>query len=95
MPKKTYPAPAAYSEEEYRHIPMATVTSTQVHAIGYDPCTKTLAVTFTRGTGAIYHYPQVEPQVYADFMAAESKGNFFGKHIKSLPFAKFQARAIA
>jgi len=88
---KTFAEPAAYSEAEYVPITMQPVTSNQVAAIGYDPATKTLAVTFTRGAGAIYHYPNVEPEVHAEFLAAESIGSFFGKHIKSLPFEKFQA----
>lgn len=94
MPK-TYIAPAAFSDEECVPIPMTPVTSQQVAAIGYDAERRTLAVTFARGIGSIYHYPEVEPQVYADFMAAESKGNFFGKHVKSLPFLKFPAREVA
>jgi hypothetical protein len=67
------------------------VESSQVAAVGYDEATKTLAVTFTRGTGAIYHYLNVEPQLHRDFMAAESIGSFFGKHIKPLAFKKYPA----
>jgi KTSC domain len=85
-----FTAPAAYSEKEYRHIEMVPVKSHQIAAIGYDAATKTLAVTFTRGTGAIYHYPNVEPKVHADFIDAESIGKYFGQHIKSLPFQKFK-----
>lgn len=86
-----YQAPAAFAEKDYRHIPMTPVESNQVKAIGYDAASKTLAVTFTRGPGHIYHYPNVEPKVHADFMAAESKGNFFGQHIKPLGFDKYPA----
>lgn len=70
---------------------MTPVKSNQVAAIGYRAADKTLAVTFTRGPGHIYHYPGVDPNVHADFLAAESIGTFFGKHIKALPFKKFQA----
>jgi hypothetical protein len=73
-------------------IPLTPVKSNQVAAIGYDPVTKTLAVTFTSGT-AVYHYPNVEPKVHADFMAAESIGRFFGAHIKALPFTKYMPPA--
>ena len=83
--------PAAFSDEPYTPIPMAPVTSNQVGAIGYDAASKTLAVTFTRGPGHIYHYPNVEPEVHAKFVAAESIGTFFGQHIKPLPFKKFPA----
>lgn len=83
-------APAPYCDDAYTAIPMKPVESNQVKAIGYDEATKTLAVTFTRGAGAIYHYPDVEPELYAEFIGAESIGTFFGKHIKSLPFKKFK-----
>lgn len=35
----------------------------------------------------------VTPQVHADFVAAESKGKFFGQHIQPLPFDKFPSLA--
>lgn len=92
---KTFTEPKPYSEDEYVAIPMTPVESNQVKAIGYDAETKTLAVTFTRGAGAIYHYSDVESQVHADFMSAESIGTFFGKHIKQLPFRKFKALEAA
>lgn len=84
------PDPAPYCDDAYTPIPMNPVESNQVKAIGYDEATKTLAVTFTRGAGAIYHYPNVEPELYAEFIGAESIGTFFGKHIKALPFKKFK-----
>lgn len=83
--------PAAFSDEKYTPIPMAPVTSNQVKAIGHDPATNTLAVTFTRGPGHIYHYPGVSAELHAKFVAAESIGTFFGQHIKPLPFKKFPA----
>lgn len=86
---KSYVAAAAYTDEPYVVIPMLPVTSHQVAAIGYDAGTKTLAVTFTRGPGAIYHYPNVEPKQHADFLAAESIGKFFGAHIQGMAFKKF------
>lgn len=94
MPK-TYTAPQDYTDAEYVPIPMAPVESNQVAAVGYDAERKTLAVTFTRGTGAIYHYPDVEPQLFADFMVAESKGKFFGERVKPLPFVKHRAPVAA
>lgn len=94
MPK-TYAAPAAFTEKEYVAIPLMAVQSNQVAAIGYDAARKTLAVTFTRGPGNIYHYPNCEPKLHADFMAAESKGKFFGLHVKQRPFDKFPAPAKA
>ncbi|GKS73716.1 KTSC domain-containing protein [Acidovorax sp. SUPP950] len=90
MPRPTS-APAAFADKPYVAIPMAPVQSNQVGAVGYDPATSTLAVSFARGAGAIYHYPDVSPELYAEFMAADSKGTFFGKRIKALPFDKFPA----
>jgi hypothetical protein len=84
-------APAAFSDDPYTPIPMAPVTSNQVAAIGHDPATNTLAVTFTRGPGHIYHYQDVSPELHAEFVGAESIGSFFGQHIKPLPFKKFPA----
>ncbi len=55
-------APAPYDDDPYTPIPMTPVESHQVKAIGYDGATRTLAVTFTRGAGAVYHYPNVAPQ---------------------------------
>ncbi len=73
------------------HIDMQDVKSSQVKQIGYNPDTKTLAVTFTRGAGACYHYGGVSPEDYQKFLKADSIGIHFGKHIKSLPFDKFEA----
>ncbi len=92
MPRE-HTAPAAFTEKPYTAIPMTPVSSNQVGAVGYDPATKTLAVTFTRGAGAIYHYPGVPQETFDAFMAAESKGTFFGKNIKTLPFEKFPSLA--
>jgi hypothetical protein len=94
MPK-TYVEPQPYSTDPYEPITMLPVRSSQVAAVGYSPERKTLAVTFIRGAGAIYHYEQIEPDVYAAFVGAESIGSYFGKHIKSLPFKKFPAPVAA
>lgn len=92
MPRE-HTAPADFTEKPYTHIPMTPVESNQVGAVGYDSTTKTLAVTFARGAGAIYHYPGVAQETFDAFMAAESKGKFFGEHIKTLPFDKFPSLA--
>lgn len=92
---KTFPVPQAFSDKPRHPIALKPVKSSQVSHIGYDEATKTLAVTFTRGTGAIYHYPDVSKETYVAFNKAESIGSFFGKHIKSLPFKKFAAEPVA
>ena len=72
-------------------VRLVDVDSTQIHSIGYDPETQTLAVRFTRGygekrgPGSLYHYANVTREDYDAFLAAESKGKHFGQHIK--PFA--------
>lgn len=63
-------------------------------AIGYDEASGTMAVTFTRGPGHVYHYPNVSPELHQQFLEAESIGSFFGKNIKTLPFDKFPAEAL-
>jgi len=69
-------------------IALTPVKSNQVKAVGYDDATQTLAVTFTRGAGAIYHYPDVTRAQYEAFIGAESIGTHFGKFIKPLAFKK-------
>lgn len=97
---KEWKAPQAFEEGDAPDIPMQLVESSQVAAIGYDASTKTLACQFTRGPGHIYHYPNVEPETHAAFLAGDlgpdaepSIGKFFGKHIKPLPFKKYRAPA--
>lgn len=87
--KRKFTEPAAFSDKPRPKIALTPVESSQVRAIGYDAATKTLAVQFTRGAGAIYHYPNVEPETHESFLKAESIGTFFGKHIKPLAFEKF------
>lgn len=92
---REFKAPQAFSDQPRQPIILVPVTSNQVKAIGYDEATKTLAVQFTRGTGAIYHYPNVEPETHTAFMTSESIGKFFGAHIKQLPFTKFEGEPVA
>lgn len=88
MPRDFTPAIDCTSEERPR-ILLKPVTSNQVAAIGYDPATKTLAATFTRGQGHIYHYPDVEPEQACAFFMADSLGKHFGQHIAKLPSKKY------
>ncbi len=81
--------PAQFSDKPRPPITMDPVESSQIAAIGYDPATKTLAVQFKHGAGAIYHYPNFEPETFEALRAAESPGKFFGQHIKGLPFEKY------
>ena len=62
-------------------ITFKPVKSSNLKAIGYDGATKRLAVQFSGG--AIYHYEDVPPEVYADFDKAESAGRFFMGKIRN------------
>jgi KTSC domain len=88
---KTYTVPQAFSENTRPDIELHPVESNQVKAIGHHEDSQTLAVTFTRGAGAIYHYPNVTKETYEAFKGAESIGKFFGENIKSLAFEKYPA----
>jgi len=64
------------------------VESRQLHAIGYDPETQTLAIRFKSWKGeptSLYHYSNVSQADYDALMAAESKGGHFNAHIKAFP----------
>lgn len=69
-------------------VRLQDVDSSQIHSIGYDPETQTLAIRFTRGfrenrgPGSLYHYSNVTQEDYDAFLAAESKGKHFGQNIK-------------
>jgi len=91
MSKKEWKAPQAFEEGDAPAIELKPVESNQVAAVGHCPVTNTLAVTFTRGGGAIYHYPDVSAEQHAAFIGAESIGTHFGQHIKALPFKKYRA----
>lgn len=88
-------APQAFCEDPCPVIPLTPVDSNQVGAIGYDAESKTLAATFKFTPGVLYCYPNVSPDTVAAFLAAESKGTFFGEHIKPLAFKKYRIVAPA
>lgn len=70
-------------------IDMHTVESKQIHAIGHDAETNTLAIRFKNWKGevtSLYHYENFTAEDFEAFKSAESIGSHFGKHIK--PFAK-------
>ena len=67
-------------------IPLTPVVSNQLAATGYDPATKTLAITFKNKSGVThpYHYPCTQEQ-YDALCASESKGKWFNTTIKGNP----------
>ncbi|WP_175682671.1 KTSC domain-containing protein [Burkholderia cenocepacia] len=68
------------------HIPVQEVESSQIHAIGHDPATNTLAIRFkSRASGAptsLYHFQNVTTEDFEAFRDADSIGSHFGKYIK-------------
>ncbi len=66
-------------------IALTACASSQISGYGYNAESQTLALSFP-GRGAtpdvVYHYFDFPAEAWADFQAAESKGKFFGAHIK-------------
>lgn len=56
------------------------VSSSVIKTVGYDPARRILDVELR--SERVYRYREVESAVYAEFMAAESKGRFFNEHIQ-------------
>lgn len=72
-------------------IALTDVASSQIHSIGHDPTTNTLAIRFTkgygsnRGPGSLYHYSNFTADEFEAFKNAESIGKHFGDFIKPFP----------
>ena len=67
------------------NIEMHPVESSQIHSIGHDPESSTLAIRFKTWKGepsSLYHYANVTAEDFAAFKGAESIGRHFGQHIK-------------
>lgn len=80
-------------------IDMKSVESSQIHSIGHDAETGTLAVRFKGKDGAptsLYHYSNVTAEDFAAFRGAESIGSHFYKHIKPFsekyPYERIEAK---
>ncbi|GAQ30250.1 hypothetical protein SAMD00023378_3933 [Ralstonia sp. NT80] len=83
-------------------ITMQAVESSQIHSIGHDPATNTLAIRFRNSKGepsSLYHYENFTAEEFEEFRAAKSIGSHFGKHIKTFdkkyPFKKIDEPAPA
>jgi len=72
-------------------IDMQDVESSQIHSIGHDAETNTLAIRFTSrrggmvGPGSLYHYANFDAAEFAAFRESESLGKHFGQYIKPFP----------
>ena len=62
--------------------------SSQIHSLGYDAETQTLAVQFHKG--GVYHYEGVSPQTFEAMHAHESPGSYLHENIRGK--YKFQKR---
>ncbi|MGF6420079.1 hypothetical protein ABH900_003596 [Stenotrophomonas sp. AN71] len=76
---------------ERNHITLFDVQSSQIHSIGHDADSNTLAIRFTRGygdkrgPGSLYHYANFSAEEFQAFKEAESLGKHFGAYIKPFP----------
>ncbi len=72
-------------------IQLFDVDSSQIHSIGHDAATNTLAIRFYRGYGdnkvpaAVYHYANFSAEEFQAFKDADSIGKHFGAYIKPFP----------
>jgi hypothetical protein len=57
------------------------VESSNIEAVAYDGLLKELGVRFSGGSE--YHYYEVEPNVYEEFLASASKGKYFHANIRN------------
>lgn len=76
-------------------IPLMPVESSQIHSIGHDAESNTLAIRFKNYKGEasiLYQYRNFTTDDFEAFKGAESIGSHFGKHIKKevekYPFQK-------
>ena len=81
------------------HIELSEVSSSQIHSIGHDANTQTLAIRFTncygdkRGPGSLYHYSNFSAEEFQALKDAESVSKHFNANIK--PFAgKYPYRKV-
>jgi hypothetical protein len=85
---------------------VATPESSQIYAVAFQPDTMTMTVQFPKrekgqilGGGSVYQYSNVTPQQFDEFLAAPSKGAYFGAHFKPKaeehPFVKLTEEEVA
>lgn len=77
-----------------KQIALTPVSSSQLHAIGHDAASNTLAIQFKSkgGPGSVYHYANFTSEDFTAFKESKSIGAHFGQHIKNAtekhPFTK-------
>ncbi|MBE8596842.1 MULTISPECIES: KTSC domain-containing protein [unclassified Xenorhabdus] len=64
-----------------------SVSSSNLHSVGYDQVTRTLEIAFH--SGGIYQYDGVPANVHQGLISASSKGKYFHQYIKNVyPYRK-------
>lgn len=84
-------------------IAMQEVESSQIHSIGHDAETGTLAIRFrdfkSKGPSSLHHYSNFTAADFEAFSDAESTGSHFKQHIKpydkKYPYVKVEAAPAA
>jgi KTSC domain len=66
------------------------VSSSTLDAVGFDPETQTLAVTFRNGTE--YHYYNVTPSIFEGIRTASSPGQYFDLYVKKAGYSYARVR---
>ncbi|HDR9163661.1 TPA: KTSC domain-containing protein [Burkholderia vietnamiensis] len=69
-------------------IATTEIASSQLHSIGHDEATNTLAILFKNKAGeptSLYHFANVDTETFAELRDAESIGSHFYKAIKAHP----------
>jgi len=64
------------------------VSSSLVESVGYDPDEQILEVELENGR--VYQYREVPESTYQSFLAADSLGRFFNRHIRDLSHVRIQ-----
>ena len=59
-----------------------TVSSSNLHSVGYDPSSATLEIEFN--SGGIYLYSGVSAHVYDSLMSSGSLGRYFSSNIRDV-----------
>lgn len=84
------------------NITMIPVESSQIHSIGHEAASNTLAIRFKNYRGdasSLYHYDNFTAADFEAFRTAESIGKHFGQHIKpateKYPFHKIDETRAA
>lgn len=64
------------------------VSSSLVESVGYDPDEEMLEVELKNGR--VYQYLEVPESTFQEFLAADSLGRYFNRHIRELSHVQIQ-----